>query len=319
MFVCPQCGRENADDSRFCSGCGASLAAPARAQREERKVVTILFADLVGFTSQAEQLDPEDVRATLSPYYAQLRDELERHGGTVEKFIGDAVMAVFGAPVAHEDDPERAVRAAFAIREAIIEDGRLQVRIAVTTGEALVTLDARTSEGEGMVAGDVVNTAARLQSAAPVNGILVDESTQRATRQAIDYGELEPVTAKGKTEPVRVWEAREARSRFGVDVTQEGAPLVGRQRELDFLTDALTRAREERAPQLVTVVGVPGIGKSRLVYELSRAVDADPEIIYWRQGRSLPYGDGVTYWALAEMAKAQAGIFETDTSGGGRA
>ena len=313
MLVCPQCGRENADDSRFCSGCGASLVAPAPTQREERKVVTILFADLVGFTSQAEQLDPEDVRATLSPYYAQLREELERHGGTVEKFIGDAVMAVFGAPVAHEDDPERAVRAAFAIREAIVEDGRLQVRIAVTTGEALVTLDARTSEGEGMVAGDVVNTAARLQTASPVNGILVDESTQRATRQAIDYSELEPVSAKGKTEPVRVWEAREARSRFGVDVGQEGAPLVGRQRELDFLTDALNRAREERAPQLVTLVGVPGIGKSRLVYELSRAVDAQPELITWRQGRSLPYGDGVTYWALAEMAKAQAGIFETDT------
>jgi class 3 adenylate cyclase/tetratricopeptide (TPR) repeat protein len=313
VLVCAHCGRENADDSRFCSGCGASLAAPAPAQREERKVVTILFADLVGFTSQAEQLDPEDVRATLSPYYAQLREELERHGGTVEKFIGDAVMAVFGAPVAHEDDPERAVRAAFAIREAIIEDERLQVRIAVTTGEALVSLDARSSEGEGMVAGDVVNTAARLQTAAPINGILVDESTQRATRQAIDYSELEPVAAKGKTEPVRVWEALEARSRFGVDVTQEGAPLVGRQRELDFLTDALTRAREERAPQLVSLVGVPGIGKSRLVYELSRAVDADPELITWRQGRSLPYGDGVTYWALAEMAKAQAGIFETDT------
>ena len=313
MFVCPQCGRENADDSRFCSGCGASLAAPAPTQREERKVVTILFADLVGFTSQAEQLDPEDVRATLSPYYAQLRGELERHGGTVEKFIGDAVMAVFGAPMAHEDDPERAVRAAVAIREAIIEDARLQVRIAVTTGEALVTLDARTNEGEGMVAGDVVNTAARLQTAAPVNGILVDESTQRATRKAIDYREVEAVAAKGKTEAVRVWEAREARSRFGVDVTQEGAPLVGRQREVDFLTDALTRAREERSPQLVTLVGVPGIGKSRLVYELSRAVDADPELITWRQGRSLPYGDGVTYWALAEMAKAQAGIFETDT------
>jgi predicted ATPase/class 3 adenylate cyclase len=313
MLVCAKCGRENADDSRFCSGCGASLAAPAPAQREERKVVTILFADLVGFTSQAERLDPEDVRATLSPYYAQLREELERHGGTVEKFIGDAVMAVFGAPIAHEDDPERAVRAAIAIREAIVEDGRLQVRIAVTTGEALVTLDARTSEGEGMVAGDVVNTAARLQTAAPVNGILVDESTQRATRQTIDYSEVEAVAAKGKTEPVRVWEAREARSRFGVDVTQEGAPLVGRQRELDFLTDALARAREERSPQLVTLVGVPGIGKSRLVYELSRLVDAQPELINWRQGRSLPYGDGVTYWALAEMAKAQAGIFETDT------
>jgi class 3 adenylate cyclase/tetratricopeptide (TPR) repeat protein len=313
VLVCAQCGRENADDSRFCSGCGASLAAPAPAQREERKVVSILFADLVGFTSQAEQLDPEDVRATLSPYYIQLREELERHGGTVEKFIGDAVVAVFGAPVAHEDDPERAVRAAFAIRAAIVEDGRLQVRIAVTTGEALVTLDARTSEGEGMVAGDVVNTAARLQNAAPVNGILVDESTQRATHRAIDYGAADPVMAKGKSEAVRVWEAREARSRFGVDVGQEGAPLIGRQRELDFLTDALTRAREERSPQLVTLVGVPGIGKSRLVYELSRAVDAQPELITWRQGRSLPYGDGVTYWALAEMAKAQAGIFETDT------
>ncbi len=313
MRTCAQCGRENAADARFCSACGAPLTAAADGAREERKVVTILFADLVGFTAQAEQLDPEDVRATLSPYYAQLRSELEHRGGTVEKFIGDAVMAVFGAPVAHEDDPERAVRSALAIREGIVEDGRLQVRIAVTTGEALVTLDARTTEGEGMVAGDVVNTAARLQNAAPVNGILVDESTQRATRQAIDYREVEPVVAKGKAEPVQVWEAQEARSRFGVDVGQEGAPLVGRRRELDFLTDALTRAREERSPQLVTLVGVPGIGKSRLAYELSRVVDADPELIYWRQGRSLPYGDGVTYWALAEMAKAQAGILETDT------
>src|SRR5205823_8170937 len=155
--------------------------------RQERKVVTALFADLVGFTSRAERLDPEDVRAMLSPYYARLRSELERHGGTVEKFIGDAVMAVFGAPVGHEDDPERAVRAALAIRDAILEDGRLQVRVAVTTGEALVTLDARTSEGEGMVAGDVVNTAARLQAAAPVNGILADETTYRATRRTISY------------------------------------------------------------------------------------------------------------------------------------
>ena len=314
MLVCPQCGRENADDARFCSSCGSPLGAAAQAgAREERKVVTILFADLVGFTSQAEQLDPEDVRATLSPYYARLRRELERHGGTVEKFIGDAVMAVFGAPVAHEDDPERAVRAALAIRDAIAEDGRLQVRIAVTTGEALVTLDARTSEGEGMVAGDVVNTAARLQGAAPVNGILADETTHRATRQAIEYREAETVEAKGKAEPVSVWKALEARWRFGVDVAQAGAPLVGRSRELDFLVDALARAREDRSPQLVTLVGVPGIGKSRLVYELSQVVEADPELIFWRQGRSLPYGEGVSYWALAEMAKAHAGILETDT------
>jgi class 3 adenylate cyclase/tetratricopeptide (TPR) repeat protein len=311
--TCPHCGRENADDARFCSACGAELERPASEAREERKVVSVLFADLVGFTSKAEQLDPEDVRATLSPYYARLRSELERHGGTVEKFIGDAVMAVFGAPVAHEDDPERAVRAALAIREAMTEDGRLQVRIAVTTGEALVTLGARPSEGEGMAAGDVVNTAARLQNAAPVNGILVDETTYRATRDRIVYVEAEPVTAKGKAEPVPVWQAREARSRFGVDVVQRGAPLVGRQRELELLIGALGRARDERSPQLVTLVGVPGIGKSRLVYELSRVVDAEEELTHWRQGRSLPYGEGVTYWALAEMAKAHAGILETDT------
>jgi tetratricopeptide (TPR) repeat protein len=164
-----------------------------------------------------------------------------------------------------------------------------------------------------MVAGDVVTTAARLQSAAPVNGVLVDETTHRATRQRIDYREAEPVQAKGKAEPVPVWEAREARSRFGVDVEQTGAAFVGRRRELDFLTDALARAREERSPQLVTLVGVPGIGKSRLVYELSRAADAEEELIFWRQGRSLPYGEGVAYWALAEMAKAQAGILDSDS------
>ncbi len=282
-----------------------------RAQRE-RKVVTVLFADLVGFTSRAESLDPEDVDAILRPYHDRLRSELERHGGTVEKFIGDAVMALFGAPTAHEDDPERAVRAALAIRDAMADDGRLQVRIAITTGEALVSLGARPSEGEGMAAGDVVNTASRLQNAAPVNGVLVDETTYRATRSRIRYEPAEPVSAKGKAEPVAVWEAREAMSHYGADVVQAGAPLVGRRRELDLVGDALGRAREERSPQLVTLVGVPGIGKSRLVYELYRFVEAEEELTNWRQGRSLPYGEGVTYWALAEMAKAQAGILETD-------
>ncbi|TML51058.1 MAG: hypothetical protein E6G15_13035, partial [Actinobacteria bacterium] len=163
-----------------------------------------------------------------------------------------------------------------------------------------------------MAAGDVVNTAARLQSAAPIDGILVDETTYRATRDVIHYEEADPVSAKGKAEPVPVWEAKEARARFGTDVVQTGAPLVGRRRELDLLADALARAREERSPQLVTLVGVPGIGKSRLVYELYALVDAEEELTNWRQGRSLPYGEGVTYWALAEMAKAQAGILETD-------
>ncbi|MEX0673647.1 MAG: adenylate/guanylate cyclase domain-containing protein [Gaiellaceae bacterium] len=280
--------------------------------RKERKVVTVLFADLVGFTAQAEELDPEDVEAILEPYHARLRAELERHGGTVEKFIGDAVMALFGAPVAHEDDPERAVRAALAIREAAVEDG-FEVRIAVNTGEALVSVDARPEAGEKMAAGDVVNTAARLQSAAPVNGILVGEATERATRDVILYREHGPVEAKGKAEPVRVWEAVEARSRFGVDVRQHGgASLVGRARELGVLHGALERARSEREPQLVTIVGVPGIGKSRLVWELFQLVDIDPELITWRQGRCLPYGEGVSFWALGEMVKAHCGILETD-------
>jgi class 3 adenylate cyclase/tetratricopeptide (TPR) repeat protein len=282
--------------------------------RKERKVVTVLFADLVGFTSRAEELDPEDVEAILEPYHARLRAELERHGGTVEKFIGDAVMALFGAPVSHEDDPERAVRAALAIREAAVEDG-FELRIAVNTGEALVSVEARPEAGDKMAAGDVVNTAARLQSAAPVNGILVGGATERATRNVILYREHESVSAKGKAEPVPVWEAVEARSRFGVDVRQHGgAALVGRARELDVLIGALERVRGAREPQLVTLLGVPGIGKSRLVWELFQIVDADPELITWRQGRCLPYGEGVSFWALGEMVKAHAGVLETDST-----
>jgi class 3 adenylate cyclase len=273
MPVCARCGQENPEGARFCNACAAPLSAEQPASREERKVVTVFFADLVGFTGRAEQLDPEDVRAMLSPYYGRLRSEIERFGGTVEKFIGDAVMAVFGAPVAHEDDPERAVRAALAVREAILElNGAdpaldLHVRIAVNTGEAVVALGARPSEGEGMVAGDVVNTAARLQAAAPVDGILVGETTRRASERTIEYGEAEPVRAKGKSEPIPVWEALAARARYGVDVQQSGgAALVGRREELDLLSDALGRARRERTPQLLTLVGVPGIGKSRLVW-----------------------------------------------------
>jgi class 3 adenylate cyclase/tetratricopeptide (TPR) repeat protein len=284
------------------------------ARREERKVVTCLFCDLVGFTSQAESMDPEDVAAVLRGYHEHVRGELERYGGTVEKFIGDAVMALFGAPVAHEDDPERAVRAGLAIRDWAREQDDLQVRIGVTTGEALVSLDASPDRGEGMASGDVVNTASRLQAAAPANGILVAETTYRATARAIDYREALPVEAKGKAEPVPVWEVLEARARYGIDPFQSGAPLVGRKRELARLSDALAAAREERQPQLVTLVGVPGIGKSRLVYELFQAVERDPELINWRQGRSLPYGESVTFSALTEMVKAQAGILENDSA-----
>jgi class 3 adenylate cyclase/tetratricopeptide (TPR) repeat protein len=314
-MTCPECGHENPAGARFCSNCGAQLTVERELSREERKVVSVLFADLVGFTSRAEQMDPEDVRAVLEPYHARLRTELERRGGTVEKFIGDAVMALFGAPTAHEDDPERAVRAALAIRDWIRDEGELQVRIGVTTGEALVALGARPVEGEGMASGDVVNTAARLQSAASVNGVLVDETTYRATRQPISYEPRDAVEAKGKSRPIVVWEALEARSRYGVDVMRTGgAPLVGREREVELVRSALQRARQEESSQLLTLVGVPGIGKSRLVAELFAAIDREAELVYWRQGRCLPYGEGVTYWALTEMVKAHAGMLDTDSA-----
>ncbi len=312
MLTCPACGFENSPEAKFCAECGTRLASAPR-PIEERKVVTIVFCDLVGSTARAEQLDPEDVRAELSSYHARVRSELERRGGTVEKFIGDAVVAVFGAPLVHEDDAERAVRAALAIRDWALEEDAVDVRVAVNTGEALVSVDARADEG--LVAGDVINTAARLQSAAPVNGILVGEKTYRATEGSIEYRERGPVDAKGKQEPVAVWEAVSARSLFGVDVDLEPSTrLVGRRRELDLLLDALGRARAEHEPQLVTIVGVPGMGKSRLVQELSARIEEEPELIRWRQGRSLPYGEGVSYWALGEMVKAEAGILESDAA-----
>jgi class 3 adenylate cyclase/tetratricopeptide (TPR) repeat protein len=315
MPICPQCGEDNPKRAKFCLNCATPLQeAQVARSLEERKVITVVFCDLVGFTARAEQLDPEEVRAVLAPYHAGVRSELERFGGTVEKFIGDAVMALFGAPTAHEDDPERAVRAALAIRDWIVEErGDLHVRIAVNTGEALVSLDSRPREGEAMAAGDVVNSAQRIQTAAPVNGILVGEQAYRATRDAIEYREAKPVAAKGKAEPIPVWEALEAHSRFGLDLPRLArTPLVGRQRELDLLVSALARVREERSAQLVTLIGVPGIGKSRLVFELLKVVEREREGILWRQGRCLPYGDGVSFWALGEMVKAQAQILESD-------
>ncbi len=319
MATCPGCGQETTADARFCSACGSALA-PTEA-REERKVVTVLFADLVGSTGRAEGLDPEDVRGILAPFHARLRDELERHGGVVEKFIGDAVVGVFGAPVSHEDDPERGVRAALAIHDAIAELNdsapglALEVRVAVNTGEALVELDARPELGESMVSGDVINTAARLQSAAPPGGILVGEQTRRATERAIAFGDELAIEGKGKAAPIRAWRVTGTRSSFGLEDDIVGrAALVGRERELTLLTDALARVRTDQRPQLVTLVGVPGIGKSRLVLELGLHVEADPDLITWRRGRSLPYGEGVAYWALGEIVKAEAGILESDNS-----
>jgi DNA-binding SARP family transcriptional activator/class 3 adenylate cyclase len=284
------------------------------ARGEERKVVSVLFCNLVGFTARSDLADPEDVRTALRPFHVVARREIERYGGSVEKFIGDAVMGLFGAPFAHEDDPERAVRAALAIRQWIRDEGAgLEVRMAVNSGVALVALDAQPHEGEAMAAGDVVNTAQRLEAAAPVDTILVGERTYRATREAILYREHPPVWAKGKAEPIPVWEALQARARVGAE-SERGTrtPLVGRGRELELLLSTFARVREERSPQLVTLVGVPGMGKSRLAFEFAEVLDRDTELIAWRQGRCLPYGEGVTFWALGEIVKAQAGILESD-------
>ncbi|HJQ42600.1 MAG TPA: AAA family ATPase [Jatrophihabitantaceae bacterium] len=313
MQRCPNCGGENGDAANFCMSCAAPLRASTDARpRQERKLVTVVFCDLVGFTGRAEVMDPEDVRTLLSGYHQQLRTALERFGGTVEKFIGDAVVAVFGAPAVHEDDAERAVRAALEIRDWAREQPDIQVRTAVNTGEALVSLGA--NPAEGMIAGDVINTASRMQSAAPVNGILVGEQTYRATRDTIEYAEHEPFAAAGKSQPVVAWEAVSARgrARSGL-IPHERSVFVGRERELALLSDAFSRMRDDNEPQLVTLIGAPGAGKSRLVYELSRLVDDDPDLIYWRRGQCLAYGDGVAFWALAEIVKAECGILDSDT------
>jgi class 3 adenylate cyclase/tetratricopeptide (TPR) repeat protein len=320
MRACPNCGEENPKRARFCSSCGVGLDETPRRAAEERKIVSVLFVDLVGFTATSEKADPEDVRARLRPYHARVKQEIERFGGTVEKFVGDAVMAVFGAPVSHEDDAERAVSAALRILAAIDElnaehpDLELAVRGAVNSGEAMVTLSARPAEGEGMVAGDVVNTAARLQQHAPVGGIVVGEGTYRVTRELFEYEPLEPVTAKGKGEVLQLWHATAPRRRFGVDVEPiVQTPLIGRDDDLALLQSTYARTLRDASTQLLTITGEPGVGKTRLTAEFRRWVDDQSEIVFWRQGRSLPYGEGITYWALGEMIKAQAGILESDS------
>src|SRR4051812_47759366 len=281
MQECPVCGQENPEIARFCLACGHQLAVEAKPGREERRVVSILFVDLVGFTSQAETLDPEDVRAILTPYHDRVRREIESFGGVVEKFIGDAVMAVFGAPTAFGDDAERAVRAALAVRDGI-GDGHL--RIAVHTGEALVSLAARPGLGESMVAGDVVNTASRLQQAAPVDGILVSDETYRSTRDVIAYEPAQAVVAKGKPEPIRAWVA--LRAKTADEATAPASALVGRQRELTLLRGIWEQVVEERTPHLVTVLGPAGVGKTRLTGEFAHVVDELGGASV--RGRSLP-------------------------------
>lgn len=319
MVTCPNCGRENASGAKFCNECATALTAAVSGGWRERRVVSVLFADLVGFTSRAERADVEDVDGLLTPYRERLRRDVERFGGVVCDFAGDGVMAVFGAPVAHEDDPERAVRSALAIRDGMaLESAQsqsivgLHIRLGVTSGEVLATLWA---DGSVDVVGDVVNTGARLQSAAPVDGVLVDEFTYRAADRAIMFEPEEPVVAKGKTDPVAVWKAVEPRSILARARPRIGDhPLIGREFEANLLFDAFERSRSEPSTELVTLVGSPGIGKTRLVEELAAHVDQLPGLVTWRQGRSLAYGEGVAFWAVGEMVKAQASILESDSA-----
>ena len=286
MRLCLTCGAENPDVARFCLLCGASVATD-EAAGIERRIVTVIFVDLVGFTSRAERLDPEDVRAVLTPYHQRVRREIESFGGVVEKFIGDAVMGVFGAPFAHGDDAERAVRAALVIRDCVGElaGGDLQIRVAVNTGEAVVSLGARPALGESMVAGDVVNTAARLQAAAPINGVVVGEETYRETRDAIEYEPAEPVVAKGKEHPVSAWVAVEPRTKAG-ERPLAISTIVGREGELAILRAFWELATRERLPHLVSIFGPAGVGKSTLAGEFARAAEEGEARVV--RGRSLP-------------------------------
>lgn len=316
MEHCRSCGQENPAIARFCLACGASLADPGTKRRQERRVISVIFVDLVGFTGRAEKIDPEDVEAVLAPYHEAVRREIESYGGVVEKFIGDAVVGVFGAPTAYGDDPERAVRAAFGIRDNVARleaDGSsldLRLRIAVNTGEALVTLDARPELGEAMVAGDVMNTAARMQQAAPENAVLVGEETWRSTRDMIEYVPNEEIVAKGKTDPLRSWVA--VRAKLPEGERNLPSAFVGRTRELATLRDIWERVTDQRTPHLVTVLAPAGVGKSRLGVEFARVVEELGAGVTVR-GRSLPYRESSAYGAFASQVKQVCGIFESDS------
>jgi class 3 adenylate cyclase len=305
--TCASCGRDNPEGSAFCNACGAALAPQAPAG-ELRKTVTVLFCDLVGSTALGEGLDPETVRTVLARWFEQAQAALERHGGTVEKYVGDAVMAVFGVPRVHEDDALRAVRAASELLGALarlneeLEHGlgaRLAVRVGVNTGEVVA------GAGQTFATGDAVNVAARLEQAAEPGEILLGELTYRLVRDAVRAEPVGRLVLKGKADAVPAFRLLELLPDVPAFTRRLDAPFVGRERELALLEEAFVRARGERSCELVTVVGAPGIGKSRLVRELVSTVRAEARVVV---GRSLPYGAGATYRALAEIVEQVAGV-----------
>ncbi|HEX2222107.1 MAG TPA: adenylate/guanylate cyclase domain-containing protein [Candidatus Limnocylindria bacterium] len=327
-LLCPGCGAANAPDDRFCGECGealtragageGSVAAIAAATGErpgpvaERRLVSVLFADLVGFTTFAEGRDAESVRELQDRYFDTASQIIGRYGGSVEKYIGDAVMAVWGAPTAHEDDAERAVRAALDLVEGVRQLGtelgaELMARAAVVTGEAAVSTAAA---NQAMVSGDLVNTAARLQSVAPPGSVLVGEATHGAASEAIAFEPAGEQVLKGKVSPVTAYRALRVVARRGGAGRSEQleAPFVGRGAELRMLKDFHAATAAERRPRLVSIMGQAGIGKSRLIWEFQKYLDGVTQLTRWHEGRSPAYGEGVTFWALAEMVRARAGV-----------
>jgi class 3 adenylate cyclase/tetratricopeptide (TPR) repeat protein len=324
-LACPTCGAANEPGDAFCGECGAPFgASPSvpEAPAAERRLVSVLFADLVGFTSLSEARDAEEVRELLSRYFDLCRRIVTVYGGTVEKFIGDAVMAVWGTPTATEDDAERAVRAALDLVSAAAALGGevgapdLRARAGVLTGEAAVTLGA---EGQGMVAGDLVNTASRIQSAAPPAGVYVGEATRRSTEETVVYEDAGSFELKGKEGLTPLWRALRVVSGLRGSLKSHGleAPFVGRDRELRTIKDLFHAAAEERKARLLSVTGIAGIGKSRLAWEFYKYFDGIAETIFWHRGRCLPYGEGVTYWALADMVRMRCRIAEDEDQASG--
>jgi len=324
--VCAACGAPD-EGGRFCGRCGVALGpAPAPAPAAdgpvaERRVTSVLFGDLVGFTTLSESRDAEEVRDLLSRYFAQCRTVIGRYGGTVEKFIGDAVMAVWGVPLAHEDDAERAVRAGLELVQAVAAMGEdlgarsLAMRVGVVTGEVAVTVGASSATGEGMVAGDAVNTASRVQSAADPGCVWVDESTRALTAAAISYADAGEHVLKGKAATARLWHARAVVAEVGGGQRVDGleAPLAGRDREVRMVKELFHSTQESLRPRMVVLDGEPGVGKSRLAWEFEKYVDGLTATVRWHRGRCLSYGEGVAFWALAEAIRPRLGLTEADS------
>ena len=314
MPACPSCGTENADDAKFCSECGASIAVVTPA-REARKTVTVLFCDLAGSTSLGERLDPESLRSAIERYFDRMQGVLESHGGTVEKFIGDAIMAVFGVPQLHEDDAVRAVRAAADMRDALAElnqelEAELGVSIAVRTGinTGEVVAGDRTA-GQRLVTGDAVNTAARFEQTAAAGEIVIGERTYDLVRDAVEAEPLDPLALKGKADAVGAYRLLSVHRGAAGHERRLDAPMIGRERPLRTLLDAFEGTVADRTCHLFTVLGPAGIGKSRLVREFGSHVDDHGVLL---MGRCLSYGEGITFWPVAEMAIQAAGIDEDD-------